>query len=87
MAMWIDIIMNGDNFDKTEGDGRRLVWMNNCDCHKTEVMMHLFEQLNIDMALLPPNMIDILQAIDLVVNGPIKAHIGYKQTTRLLDGF
>ena len=82
MAMWIDIIMNGDNFDKTEGDGRRLVWMN-----KTEVMMHLFEQLNIDMALLPPNMIDILQAIDLVVNGHIKAHIGYKQTTRLLDGF
>jgi len=49
--------------------------------------MHLFEQLNIDMALLPPNMIDILQAIDLVVNGHIKAHIGYKQTTRLLDGF
>jgi DDE superfamily endonuclease len=87
MAMWTDIIMNGDYVDKTEGDGRRLLWMDNCGCHKTEAIMHLFEQLKIDMALLPPNMTDILQVLDLVVNGPIKAHIRNKRAARLLDAF
>jgi DDE superfamily endonuclease len=86
MAMWTDLIMNGNHVDKTEG-GRRLLWMDNCGCHKTEAIVALFEQLNIDIALLPPNMTDILQVLDLVVNGPIKAHIRNKRASRLLDAF
>ena len=39
------------------------------------------------MALLPPNMTDILQVPDLVVNGPVKTHIRYNRATRLLDAF
>ena len=88
MAMWIDIIMNSNYVKKTEENGRRLLWMDNtCGCHKTEAIIKLFDDLKIDMALLPPNMTDILQVLDLVVNGPIKAHIRNLRAHRLLQAF
>jgi hypothetical protein len=49
--------------------------MDNCGSHKTYAIVKLFHELGVDMALLPLNMTDLLQALDLVVNAPIKAHI------------
>ena len=86
MAMWTDVVFNSDFIDKTP-DGDRLLWMDNCGCHKTDVIINLFKQLKIDMALLPPNMTDLLQVLDLVVNGPIKAHIRTLRAKRLLHAF
>lgn len=86
MAMFADVVMNSDYVDKTES-GRRLLWMDNCGSHKTDAIVKLFHELDIDMALLPPNMTDLLQVLDLVVNGPIKAHIRNLRAERILTAF
>ena len=39
------------------------------------------------MALLPPNMTDVLQVIDLVLNGPIKQHIRTIRAERIVAYF
>jgi hypothetical protein len=45
------------------------------------------KELGLSMALLPPNMTDVLQVIDLVVNGPLKQHIRTKRAERIVDYF
>jgi hypothetical protein len=44
-------------------------------------------ETGIDVAFLPPNMTGELQVLDLVVNGPIKAHVKNKRATRLDESF
>ena len=49
----------------------------NCSVHKGSCLCldAIYLEANIQVKYLPPNMTYILQVLDLVVNGPIKAHI------------
>lgn len=51
-----------------------MIWFDNCGCHKTTLVDDVIAELGIQIACLPPNMTGVLQVLDLVVNGPLKAH-------------
>ena len=70
MIMWLEIIVQ----PLKEKLGKLLIWFDNCGCHKTDVVEQVIDDLQIHVACLPPNMTGILQVLDLVVNGPLKAH-------------
>ena len=50
-------------------------------------MRDVTEEVAIDVAFLPPKMTSELQVLDLVVNGPLKAHIRTKRANRLYKAF
>ena len=83
MAMWVDLVMKPIR----ERDGRMLIWADNCGPHKTKPIEELFQILGIHTAFLPPNMTGLLQVLDLVVNGPIKAHIRRIRALRIVQAF
>ena len=70
MSMFVDLILEPER----QLQGKLLVWMDNCTSHVTEFLGTEFNQKNIFAALFPPNMTPYLQVLDLVVNGPVKAH-------------
>ena len=72
MAMYVDLVLKPIH-DKN--GGKSFVWADNCGCHKTPCVKGLLDLHGIPIALLPPNMTDVLQVIDLVINGPIKQHM------------
>ena len=67
--------------------GKLLIWFYNCDCHKTAVVQKYKEEIDRDVAYLPPNMIAILQVLDLVVNGPFKSHVRQLRAKRIVRSF
>ena len=67
--------------------GKLLLWMDNCSLHHGEELQPLFDAAGITLAHLPPNMTWLLQVLDLVVNGPIKAHIRNLRAKRILEYF
>jgi len=67
--------------------GKLFLWMDNCGAHKTDCLKPIFEKANVTVGLLPPNMTAVLQVLDLVVNGPLKAHIRRLRAKRLCDYF
>ena len=83
MVMWFDLIMKPIK-DRL---GKLLIWCDNCGSHKTSSVKEVIAETNIDVAFLPPNMTAELQVLDLVVNGPIKAHVKNKRARRLYDRF
>ena len=70
MIMWLETIIK----PLKEKLGKLLIWFDNCGCHKTALVDDVINSLQIHVACLPPNMTGILQVLDLVVNGPLKAH-------------
>jgi hypothetical protein len=52
-----------------------------------QLVRDIREETNIDVAFLPPNMTSELQVLDLVVNGPLKAHIRTIRANRLYEAF
>lgn len=70
MAMYIDLILQ----PILERDMKILLWMDNCKLHKAQCIDDSFNDNGIDVAWLPENTTDILQVLDVVVNGPIKRH-------------
>ena len=64
-----------------------LIWADNCGPHKTDAIKAVFRQWGIYTAWLPPNMTGMLQVLDLVVNGPIKAHFRNIRARRIVDAF
>ena len=83
MILWFKIIMKPIK-DRL---GKLLLWCDNCGSHKTSIVKDVIEQVGIDVAFLPPNMTSELQVLDLVVNGPLKAHIRTKRANRLYNAF
>ena len=83
MAMWMDLIM----LPIRQRDGKMLLWSDNCGPHKTQAIKELFEALGIHTAWLPPNMTSLLQVLDLVVNGPVKAHVRKLRAQRIVEYF
>ena len=67
--------------------GKMLLWCDNCGSHRTSSVRDAISETEIDVAFLPPNMTSELQVLDLVVNGPIKAHIKNKRAERLYESF
>jgi DDE superfamily endonuclease len=63
---------------------RMLLWCDNCGSHKTSCVRDVIRETYLDVAFLPPNMAFELQVLDLVVNGPLKAHI---RTIRVYAAF
>ena len=61
--------------------------MDNVGCHKMDVLKEIFAEACVDVGFLPPNMTQFLQVLDLVVNGPLKAHIRHLRAQNLLAYF
>jgi hypothetical protein len=80
MGMLIDLILK-DNLSSS--DDKYFLWMDNCGPHKTPCLSELYAQAKTTVGLLPPNMTSKLQVLDLVVNGPIKAHIRNLRAKRI----
>jgi hypothetical protein len=64
MCMWLDLVMKPIR-DKA---GKLLLWMDNCGCNKVKCVEDLMKELDILLALFPPNMTGTLQPLDLYVN-------------------
>jgi hypothetical protein len=67
--------------------GKFFLWMDNVSSHKTDVLEAILKEAAIEVGFFPPNMTQYLQILDLVVNGPLKAHIRRKRGEILLDYF
>ena len=83
MAMWFELIMQPIK----EKLGKLMIWCDNCGSQKTNSVNEVVIETGIDVAFLPPNMTAELQVLDLVVNGPMKAHIKNTRARRLYDCF
>ena len=71
----------------TVNGGKLVMWCDNCSIHKVEKLKPIWEAANVVPAFLPPNLTHLLQVMDLVVNGPIKAHIRSLRSDRLMNYF
>ena len=83
MLMWLDTIVE----PLKKKLGKLMVWFDNCGCHKTTVVDEVIQDMGIQVACLPPNMTGVLQVLDLVVNGPLKAHIRNLRGARIVECF
>lgn len=84
MIMWIETIVVPlqNRLHK-----KLMIWFDNCGCHKTSIVDVVIAELGIQVACLPPNMTGILQVLDLVVNGPLKAHTRTLRGARIVECF
>ena len=64
-----------------------LLWCDNCGSHKTSSVLEVIDEIGVDVAFLPKNMTGELQVLDLVVNGPLKAHIRTNRANVLYESF
>ena len=69
--MWFAVVIK----PVKEKIGKMLLWCDNCGSHKTSCVYETIEEIGVDIAFLPKNMTGELQVLDLVVNGPLKAHM------------
>ena len=83
MILWFEIIM----LPLKMLYEKMLLWCDNCGSHQTACVKDVIQERNIDVAFLPPNMTSELQVLDLVVNGPLKAHIRTIRANRLYKAF
>ena len=83
MCMWFEVVIKPvkDNI------GKMLLWCDNCGSHKTTCVYETIEEIGVDIAFLPKNMTGELQVLDLVVNGPLKAHIWKNRSNALYKSF
>lgn len=83
MVMWYQVVMA----PLKDVLGKMLLWCDNCGSHRTECVKKAIGDAGIDVAFLPRNMTGELQVLDLVVNGPLKAHIRKNRANRLYENF
>ena len=83
MVLWFEVIMKPIK----DALGKMLLWNDNCGSHKTRTVRDVISEIGIDVAYLPRNMTSELQVLDLVVNGPLKAHIRTNRANRLYKSF
>lgn len=80
MIMWFDLVILPIKNIKN----KVFLWVDNCGSHKTELVRNYVDRNEIDVSYLPPNMTSELQVLDLVVNGPLKAHIRQLRAKRIV---
>ena len=83
MIMWLETIVA----PLKARLGKLLIWFDNCSCHKTSFVDTIIDDLQVHVACLPPNMTGVLQVLDLVVNGPLKAHSRKLRGARIVECF
>ena len=83
MVMWVELVMKPIKVR----DEKVLLWFGNCGCHKTPIISNALSEFNIRVACLPPNMTAILQVLDLVVDGPLKAHVRNNIANKVVECF
>ena len=83
MCMWFETII----LPIRNRLGKMLIWCDNCGSHLTQAVKTVITECDVDVAFLPKNMTAELQVLDLVVNGPLKAHIRNKRAMRLYNSF
>ena len=83
MVLWFDVLIKPLK-DKI---GKMIIWCDNCGSHKTTSVMDIIAEIGVDVVFLPKNMTGELQVLDLVVNGPLKAHIRTNRANRLYNSF
>ena len=83
MIMWFDLVILPIKIIF----GKMLLWVDNCGSHKTPLVRNYVIFHGIDVVYLPPNMTSELQVLDLVVNGPLKAHIRKLRAKRIVASF
>lgn len=84
IAMWCDTQL-GPRM-KQRGKKCLMVW-DNCGPHKVAGVRKVFDEWGIKAMELPPKMTDILQVMDLIVNGPLKAAIRRHRIEGLFNYF
>ena len=83
MILWFEVVIKPIK----ERLGKMLIWCDNCGSHKTTSVMKAIREIGVDVVFLPKNMTGELQVLDLVVNGPLKAHIRTNRANRLYKSF
>ena len=83
MIMWLETVVQ----PLKNKLGKLLIWFDNCGCHKTDTVDNVISSLQVRVACLPPNMTGVLQVLDLVVNGPLKAHSRKLRGSRIVASF
>ena len=82
--MWMDVQMKPWAERKR---GKALIVWDNCGSHKTAAVQSVISEVGLTAEELPKNMTDILQVMDLVVNGPIKHGIRNARAMALYSYF
>lgn len=85
LAMWCDLVMGPA---RVASGSRKwaLIW-DNCAAHLVPSVIAVFAEWNILTFTFPANMTDILQPVDIVANGPLKAHTKNARAKQLYDYF
>ena len=84
IAMWCDLQFG----PRTQAmRGKALMVWDNCGPHKVDAVRKVFDEWGVTVKELPPKMTDLLQVMDLVVNGPLKASIRKNRSMELFDFF
>jgi len=84
MCMWADLVVGP--WAAVSGRKKLLVW-DSCGPHTVAAVKAIFALWGIAVEALPLNMTDVLQVMDLVVNGPLKAHMRRFRCTELFNYF
>ena len=84
IAMWLDVQL-GPYFAKKRKKCF-LVW-DNCGPHNVPALAEVLTSWGVTAEPLPPKMTDILQVMDLIVNGPVKAGIRQARITAIFNFF
>ena len=73
LILWGDVQLKNYKEDVLRNGPLLLLW-DNCPPHTAKIVSDYFKEiLGIDILLLPKNMTDLLQVIDLIINAPLKA--------------
>ena len=83
MILWFEVLIKPIK----DSIGKMILWCDNCGSHKTTCVMDVIREIGVDVVFLPKNMTGELQVLDLVVNGPLKAHIRTNRANRLYRSF
>jgi hypothetical protein len=85
MMMWVDLVLGP--LKVKSGDARWVMVWDSCSSHLTESVLAKFEAFGIFVRQLPVNMTDLLQVLDIVVNGPLKRATRRERARGLYDYF
>jgi hypothetical protein len=81
--MWLELIIAPPKIEL----GKLLLWMENCGSYQTDEVEKAIAVIGLHMAFYPPNMTAILQMLDLVINGPLKAYVRNLRAWRIFEEF
>jgi hypothetical protein len=85
MAMYIELILKP--YAEKQPNKKVFLWQDNCGLHKVKCLDETYEECNVEVGYLPVNTTYMLQVLDLVVNGPLKACIRKHRAQSIVEYF